>query len=70
MKNVGNIDRLVRYIAAVILIVVGFFSVGVTRYVLWVFSIIPILTATFRFCPLWVPFQINTFKNKPGSRPN
>ena len=62
MKNVGNIDRLVRYVAAVILIVAGIFSVGVTRYVLWGFSIIPILTASFQFCPLWVPFQINTYK--------
>ena len=62
MKNVGNIDRAVRYVIAVSLIVAGIFSDGTARYVLWAISLVPILTATFRFCPVWVPFHINTYK--------
>ena len=62
MKNVGNIDRAVRYGIAAVLITGGFFAEGTVRYALWAVSLVPILTATFRFCPLWVPFKINTYK--------
>ncbi len=62
MKNVGSYDRLIRFIAAGVLIADGFFEAGTTRYVLWAVSLIPLATATFRFCPLWVPFKINTYK--------
>jgi hypothetical protein len=64
MKNVGNADRTIRFIAAGILIVAGIFSSGVTRFVLWGVSLAPILTGIFRFCPVWIPFKINTLKNK------
>ncbi len=62
MKNVGNIERAVRYGIAAALVIAGIFAGGTARYVLWVISLAPILTATFRFCPLWLPFKINTFK--------
>jgi hypothetical protein len=62
MKNVGSIDRIIRYVGAAVLIVAGIFSGGVTRYILWGISLVPILTATFQFCPLWLPFKINTYK--------
>ncbi len=62
MKNVGTVDRLIRFGAAVVLIVAGFFSGGVTRYVLWGISLVPVLAATFQVCPLWMAFKINTFK--------
>ena len=63
MKNVGNIDRIVRFAAAVLLIAAGFFSGGNLRYGLWIFSLLPLTTGYFRFCPLWVPFKINTNKS-------
>ncbi len=62
MKNVGSIDRVIRYVIAATLIVAGFFSEGTARYVLWGISLVPILTATFQFCPVWVPFKINTYQ--------
>ncbi len=62
MKNVGNTDRAVRYGIAAVLIITGIFAEGMGRYALWAVSLVPILTATFRFCPLWVPFKINTYK--------
>lgn len=63
MKNVGNIDRAVRYALAAGLIAAGILAgAGTTRYVLWGISLAPILTGTFRFCPVWLPFHINTYK--------
>ena len=62
MKNVGSYDRVIRYVVGAGLIVAGYLSQGTTRYILWGISLLPILTATIRFCPLWVPFRINTYK--------
>ena len=64
MKNVGSYDRLIRFVAAAILIVAGILAGGTTRAILWVVALLPLLTATFRFCPLWVPFHINTYKKQ------
>jgi len=62
MNNVGNLDRTIRLSAFAALIVAGFFLSGTTRVILWVVSLLPLLTGVFRFCPLWVPFHINTYK--------
>lgn len=62
MKNVGSIDRAVRLVAAALLVIAGIYSAGTARYVLWGVSAVPLLTAFFRFCPLWALLHINTYK--------
>lgn len=64
MKNVGSYDRVIRFVAAAVLIFAGILTGGTIRIILWIVSLLPLLTATFRFCPLWVPFHINTYKKQ------
>ena len=56
--NVGKIDRSIRLIIGVVIAVLGLY------YQSWwgLLAIIPILTAIFGFCPLYIPFKINTCK--------
>lgn len=62
MRNVGSLDRLIRYVATVVLAVAGFYTGGTTRIILWVGSLVSLLTAASGFCPLWAIFRINTHK--------
>lgn len=59
--NVGSADRIVRILVGVVLIaatLLGF--IGVWGWI----GIVPILTGTFRFCPAYLPFGLNTCKTK------
>ena len=65
-KNMGSMDKLVRIIVAIVLIVLftaGKIS-GTTGIVLLALSGIFVLTSFISFCPLYLPFGINTCKNK------
>ncbi len=64
-KNVGSIDKLVRYGLALVLVVVGILvwnSLMALSIVLFLFSIALTLTALFSFCGLYSLFGINTCK--------
>lgn len=65
-KNMGNTDRLVRFIIA--LVVVGLYLTniisGVLGLALLVFAGVFILTGAISFCPLYAPFGINTCPTK------
>ncbi|MCS6984386.1 MAG: DUF2892 domain-containing protein [Leptospiraceae bacterium] len=68
-KNVGKLDRTLRYIAAVGLVVIGLFIMGgiqgnVAGLVVALLSIIPALTATTRSCPLYSLTGISTVEKK------
>ena len=55
--NIGSIDRVVRIIAGVTLIVLAATgTIGVWGYL----GVVPLLTAFVRFCPAFVPFGIST----------
>lgn len=62
-KNVGSLDKLIRYILALILVVFGaivlkdMFAFGI---VLFVLAFIFTLTALFSFCGLYTLFGITT----------
>lgn len=61
-KNMGNVDRGIRIVAALIvaaLIVTGTVS-GVLAIVLGVIAAVFVLTSVIGFCPLYAPFGINT----------
>ena len=65
-KNMGTVDRIVRTILAIIMIILyvqGILS-GVWGIVLLVLSGIFLLTSFVSFCPLYYPFGIKTCKVK------
>ena len=54
--NVGGADRMIRIVAGVIIILLGFYFKS------WwgVVGIVPILTGTLRWCPAYIPFGFST----------
>jgi len=57
-KNVGNIDRIIRLILGIAIVIWGIISQN------WwgLIGVVLIGTALFRFCLLYLPFRINTNK--------
>ncbi|GGC79418.1 membrane protein [Flavobacterium lutivivi] len=65
-KNMGNADRIIRVILAIVLIYL-FYSgtlTGTLGYVALVFGIVFILTSLVSFCPLYPVLGINTCSTK------
>ena len=58
--NVGKTDKVVRWIIGIIIAAIGLY------YSSWwgLLAIIPILPAILGFCPIYVPFKINTCKKE------
>lgn len=63
-KNMGNADRILRILAALVIIVLYFTQVisGTVAVILLAVAGIFILTGFISFCPLYYPFNINTGK--------
>ena len=62
MKNVGTIDRSLRIVAGVALILMAVLGkVGVWGYL----GVIPLATGLFRFCPAYLPFGFTTCSMSP-----
>lgn len=63
-KNIGGFDRVLRVIAGGVLLAyavpIGFPATG-WNWVGWL-GIVPLLTASISFCPLYVPFGVSTRK--------
>ncbi|MBV1774718.1 DUF2892 domain-containing protein [Burkholderiaceae bacterium DAT-1] len=55
--NVGGVDRMLRIVVGVALVVLA--ATGMVGAWGWI-GIVPILTGTFRFCPAYLPFGMNT----------
>ena len=66
IKNMGLIDRVIRILVAVIIVVLYLANqiTGVTAIILLIFSGIFILTSFMSFCPMYLPFGISTQKNE------
>ncbi len=58
--NVGATDRLVRIIAGVLILLLGL----IYRNWWGLIGLIPLITGVLRFCPLYLPFKINTEMKK------
>jgi hypothetical protein len=56
--NVGKIDKIIRVILGLAISIVGLLNSSW----LGLIGIVPILTAIISWCPLYVPFKINTSK--------
>lgn len=65
-KNMGNLDRSLRLLGAAVLLVLYLLNVitGTLAVVCLVIAGLLILTSFISFCPLYVPFKINTRKKE------
>lgn len=55
-KNVGGIDKTLRIIAGIIILALGI----INQSLLGLIGIIPLLTGIIGWCPLYIPFKINS----------
>lgn len=65
-KNVGGTDKLIRYgiaLAIAVLYYTGMIE-GTFALVLLIFAVILILTGFFNFCPMYLPFGIDTIRKR------
>jgi len=64
MKNMGNIDRIVRVLVALIIVVLYFAGIitGVLAIILLVIAGVFVITSLVSTCPLYLPFGIKTCK--------
>jgi len=65
-KNMGSADRIIRVIIAAMFVVLYFTGIigGTVGLVLIALSAIFVLTSLISFCPLYLPFGINTSGKK------
>jgi uncharacterized membrane protein len=65
-KNVGTLDRLIRLIVALVIVVllVTKTLAGTLALILGILAAVFLLTSAIGFCGLYVPFKISTCKNK------
>jgi hypothetical protein len=63
-KNMGNLDRIIRTVLAIIFAILYFSGTvtGTLGIILLVLSGVFLLTSLISFCPLYVPFKFNTKK--------
>lgn len=65
-KNLGNLDRLIRLLIALVIIPLYFMNVisGAIALIALALSAILMLTSVIRYCPLYKLFGISTVKAK------
>lgn len=65
-KNMGTIDRVIRILVAVVVLVLYFTHVisGTLAIILLALSAVFIVTSFLSFCPLYFPFGLSTRKKE------
>ncbi len=65
-NNMGTTDKVFRILIAVLIGVLYFTNVisGTLATVLGILAVVLLLTSFISFCPLYLPFGINTIKKK------
>jgi hypothetical protein len=65
-KNMGSADKSIRIIIALAIAALYYFNVidGTLAYVLMALALVFLLTSFISFCPLYLPFGLNTCKKK------
>ena len=63
--NVGGIDRILRAVVGIVLIVLAL--TGVIGLWGWI-GVIPLATAGMRFCPLYLPFKMSSCPKEQSSQ--
>ncbi|MCX6320441.1 MAG: DUF2892 domain-containing protein [Bacteroidia bacterium] len=65
-KNIGTIDKVIRILIAVVVVILYFTHVisGTLAIILLILSGIFIVTSFLSFCPLYLPFGLSTRKKE------
>lgn len=63
-KNVGLIDKIVRFILAAALVVFGVLNVSTGLWWVGLIAIVPLVTGLAGYCPIWHLFGIKTIQVK------
>ena len=65
-KNMGNTDKTIRIILAILFSILYFTNTisGTTGIILLILGGVFLFTGLINFCPLYLPFGINTCKKK------
>lgn len=65
-KNMGTIDKAIRFAIAITIGVLYFTNIlsGTWAIILGILAVVFIATSFISFCPLYLPFGINTHKKK------
>ncbi|HRD57336.1 MAG TPA: DUF2892 domain-containing protein [Ferruginibacter sp.] len=68
-KNMGTTNKVIRLLLAIAVAVLYFSNIisGTVAIVLGILAIVFLLTAFIGFCPLYLPFGINTIKKKKNT---
>ena len=63
-KNVGTVDRIVRFVIAGAIAILYFTGVitGAPAIILGILAVVLLATSIVGFCPLYVPFKLSTAK--------
>ena len=63
-RNMGTVDRVIRFILGVAALVVSFLFIDSPGWqiALWVVALIMLVTSYFGVCPLYMLFHISTIK--------
>lgn len=63
-KNMGTIDRAVRFLVAALIAVLYFTDQisGVAAIILGIFAVVFLITSFMSSCPLYLPLKISTIK--------
>jgi hypothetical protein len=67
-KNIGNTDKLVRLVLALVIAILFFTNVitGVVATVLGIIALVLVITSLLNFCGLYAIFGCSTCKTKPA----
>ena len=65
-KNMGSADKAIRLVITLVIVILAFTNVisGTLAWVLIILAAVFVLTSVFSFCPLYLPFGLNTGKKK------
>lgn len=65
-KNMGTVDRIIRFVFAVAVAVLYFAGVisGTLAIILGILAAVFLLTSIVGFCPLYAPFKLSTIKKQ------
>jgi uncharacterized membrane protein YtjA (UPF0391 family) len=63
-RNMSNTDRIIRVVIAAVFAYLYFGGIvtGTVGIILLVLAVVFVITSIVSFCPLYMPFKINTFK--------
>lgn len=62
-RNVGGVDRMLRIFFGAILVALALFSTHELAVWGWI-GLIPLLTGTVRWCPVYLPFGLSSYRKK------